>query len=288
LVSDKTHNFVNELYKTKTIKQFRDDLDLFLKHYKPITLQEVINYNKGELELTEPSFHLTFDDGLSNFYYEVAPILLEKNIPATIFLNTDFVDNKNLFYRYKANLILENLKFNSEILREDVNFKPLKVNFNNKHLLDEYANDINLDFDQFLEKEKPYLSLEQIKELQKQGFTFGSHSCNHPLYTDISIDKQSKQTLDSLQWIKNNLNEDNLVFSFPFHDIGISKQFFNNIKNNVELTFGTSGFNKDIISSNLHRLDMEKAVGNIKYFLIKKYIKLLFKKVLNKHIIDRK
>ena len=101
LVSDNEPEYVKGLYKSKTIQQFKNDLELFLKYYEPITLEDVILFNKGELKLLKPSFHLTFDDGLSNFYHVIAPILSKKNIPATVFVNTAFVDNKDLFYRYK-------------------------------------------------------------------------------------------------------------------------------------------------------------------------------------------
>jgi len=255
LVSDKEPDFVKGLYKPKTVAQFKADLNVFLKYYEPISLEEVIQYNKGEIKLLKPSFHLTFDDGLANFHEIIAPILKEKNIPATVFLNTAFVDNKDLFYRYK---------------------KVLKI----QHATCNIQN--------FLKKEKPYLTLKQIKELQKQGFTFGAHSVDHPLYANIDLTEQLKQTKDSLQWITDNLQEKYKAFSFPFYDTDVTKKFFKKMENYVDITFGTFGFKKDEITTNLHRLDMEKSTGKAKLFLIKEYLKLLPKKILGKYKIIRK
>ena len=263
LVSDKEPDFVKGLYKPKSIKQFKTDLDIFLKYFEPITLEQVIKYNKGKIKLSKPSFHLTFDDGLSNFYHIVAPILLKKEIPATVFLNTGFIDNKDLFYRYESVLFEKETKNKKQETRE-------------------------AKIQNFLKNQKPYLTLKQIKELQKQGFTFGAHSVNHPLYSSINLIEQIKQTKDSLQWVQDNLNEKYKVFSFPFHDLGVTKKFFKQIESYVDITFGTSGFNKDEISTNLHRLDMEKSLGNTKSFLIKEYIKLMTKKVLGRYKIIRK
>lgn len=288
LVSDAPPLFVKNLYKPKTVKQFKKDLDVFLEFYEPITLEKVIQFNKGEITLTKPSFHITFDDGLANFYHIIAPILKERNIPATVFLNTDFVDNKELFYRYKASLLL--LKIGKTELLDitgDVN-DLLKKSYKERHLLDDLAKEINFDIKAFLKKEKPYLNMEQIKELQKQGFTFGAHSTNHPLYKDISLKEQIKQTEDSLRWIQDNLQEKHSVFSFPFHDIDVSKPFFEKIKNMIDLTFGTSGFKKDEISTNLHRLDMEKSVIKVKKFLIREYIRVLPKRIFGRYTIKRK
>ena len=96
-VSDTYLPHVSPLYAVRTTQQFRKDLDYICKYFRPITLQElteIVRYNK---EITEPAFHLTFDDGLHEIYSVIAPVLEEKNIPATIFLNTDFIDNKDLF-----------------------------------------------------------------------------------------------------------------------------------------------------------------------------------------------
>ncbi len=255
LVSDSEPNFVSGLYKPKTIQQFKTDLDCFLKYYQPITLEQVIHYNKGKIKLEKPSFHLTFDDGLSNFYHIVAPILIEKKIPATVFLNTDFVDNKALFYRYEEVLKNQHSTFNTQT---------------------------------FLSTEKPYLSLKQIKGLQQQGFTFGAHSKNHPNYIKISYEEQLSQTLESVKWIAENLQEKYAVFSFPFYDTGVSKAFFKNIEGKIVLSFGTSALNLDEISTNLQRIDMEKSGKRPLFFLVKKHLIFLIKKVMNKHIIYRK
>ena len=288
LVSDAPPLFVKNLYKPKTVKQFKEDLDFFLENYTPITLEEVIQYNKGEITLTKPSFHITFDDGLANFYHVIAPILKEKNIPATVFLNTDFVDNKELFYRYKASLLL--LKIGKTDLINtntgDVH-DLLKKSYKDRYLLDDLAEEIDFDIKQFLKEEKPYLTIEQIKTLQSQGFTFGAHSTNHPLYKDLSLQQQIQQTKESLQWVARNLQQKHAVFSFPFHDIDVSKQFFYDIKNDVELTFGTSGIKGDDIKTNLHRLDMEKSIRTTRKFLIREYLYVLVKKIFGFYRVKR-
>ncbi|WP_262708643.1 polysaccharide deacetylase family protein [Natronoflexus pectinivorans] len=69
-------------------------------------------------------FHLTFDDGLSEIYHETIPILEKKGIPATIFLNTGFIDNKKMFYRFKSSLVIESIKGQNGV---DVLFKIAKA-----------------------------------------------------------------------------------------------------------------------------------------------------------------
>lgn len=303
LVADETPQYVTHLYKPKTTKQFKQDLNVFLAYYKTISLKRIVRSLKGNKIIKNASFHLTFDDGLQNFYTEVAPILLKKKIPATIFLNTDFVDNKDLFFRYKANLLIEHYsnatKIEQDMYRNFINEKQktnsdidikgflLGIKFKEKHFLDELESQINYSFSDFLNIKKPYLSLAQIKELQEQGFTFGAHSCNHPLYTDLSLKEQLKQTKESLNWLDENINPKQKAFSFPFHDIGVTKEFFIKMEPYLDISFGTSGFKKEEISFHLHRLDMEKSNGNTKQFLINEYLKLAVKIPLGKHKIKR-
>ena len=107
---------MQHLYKARSIERFKEDLDFLLKHYKSISLQELITLNKSGKAITENCFHITFDDGLKEFYTVVAPILKERGVHATVFLNSNFIDNKELFFRFKASIIFEETG-NPEVLK---------------------------------------------------------------------------------------------------------------------------------------------------------------------------
>lgn len=213
---------------------------------------------------------------MSEFYHIIAPILIEKNIPATLFLNSHFIDNKDLFYRYKASILSD------ELYTDTV----LDFSFKNQNDIDELAKTFNISWDDYLAKHQPYLTTAQINELIAKGFTIGAHSLNHPLYEELSIEEQIYQTITSIEDIKNRFQLDYAVFSFPFTDFNVEKKFFNAIKDHVDITFGSAGIKDDEISFNLQRLPMEnKADGatNIKmeysYYLLKK---LIFKNVIKR------
>ncbi len=248
IVADETPAHIYHLYEARSIDEFKSDLDFLLQNYQPISLHELIEFKKSNRKPKQNVFHLTFDDGLKEFYTIVAPILKEKKIPATIFINTDFIDNKGMFYRYKASVLTE--KYAAKGL--------LEVDFENANLIDELAKTLNYDFDEYLKKEQPYLTTSQIEDLIKDGFTIGAHSKNHPLYKRLSIDEQISQTLESIDIIVQKFNLNYKVFSFPFTDDGILKEFFSQIESKVDLTFGTAGLKKDSIPFNLQRIPMEK------------------------------
>lgn len=276
LVTDNPPTHIKNLYKHKTLAEFKDDLDYLLTHFNPITLKELLEYHQTKKPIPNNSFHLTFDDGLSEFYHIIAPILIEKKIPATIFLNNHFIDNKDLFYRYKASILSD------ELYTDTV----LDFSFKNKNNIDELAKTFNISWDDYLAKHQPYLTTEQINELINQGFTIGAHSLNHPLYEELSLDEQIHQTITSIEDIKNRFQLDYSVFSFPFTDFNVRKKFFSSIKNHVDLTFGSAGIKDDEITFNLQRLPMENKVDgavNIKMA----YSNYLLKKLIFKNIIKR-
>ncbi|HYQ58821.1 MAG TPA: polysaccharide deacetylase family protein, partial [Draconibacterium sp.] len=81
-------------------KEFERELDFYLKYFTPVTLEELVNSSTAG-----NCFHISIDDGLKECTEVIAPILYKKGIPATFFVNSGFVDNKNLFHRYKASLL---------------------------------------------------------------------------------------------------------------------------------------------------------------------------------------
>lgn len=108
-VSDVDLPHIKHLYPVLNTKRFREDLDFLLRRFKPVSSEELISIS-GKKSLNSPHFFLSFDDGLSQVYHVIAPILKEKGVPATFFLNTDFIDNKGMFYRLKTSLLIEKLE----------------------------------------------------------------------------------------------------------------------------------------------------------------------------------
>lgn len=297
LVSDEENSFAKYLYPPRKVETFKRDLEVLLKYYTPVSLHEFIVLSESENQPKKPYFHLTFDDGLSNFHDTVAPILEAKKIPATIFVNTNFIDNKALFYRYKASLLIQKYEIsNSEEKKMFYDFfegsKKVKehllaINYKNRNQLDELALKLTYSFNDFLESEKPYLTTIQINDLIKRGFTIGAHSTNHPLYAGISLQEQIEQTIESVAFVKDKFGVSYKAFSFPFNDLGVEKTFFHEMKNGLDISFGTAGIKKDRFSTNFHRLSFELADSDIEKFLIKEYIKYFLKTALGKNTMPR-
>ncbi|MCK5815900.1 MAG: polysaccharide deacetylase family protein [Flavobacteriaceae bacterium] len=296
-ISNSPTVIVKHLYSEKSIEEFTDDLDFLLKYFIPISIDDFLT-RKEELDSDKNNyFLLSFDDGLSSFYNIVAPILIKKNIPAINFLNTDFINNKGLFYRYKVSLLIDEIErfdINSEVLTkvEEIILNGVcgkmsildwlqKCTIKEDEILGNIGLLLKVSFDDFLKEKKPYLTGGQIQNLINNGFEFGAHSTSHPLYSEITHEDQLDETFRSLDFLKNTLNINNNYFSFPFTDDGVSGKFFSEMENEKIITFGTSGLKEEEFKHHFQRIPMEYSEnysakriirGELFYFLVKRII----------------
>lgn len=283
-VSDEKCPHISNLYPVKKIQEFERELDFFQKNYEVINLDKLLNYVQNKTRPEKKSFFLSFDDGLKECYTVIAPILKERKIPAAFFINTGFVNNQDLFYRYKVSLLIEALKSSnySEIISTN---DLLKLTIHDTPKIDEIAKKLNVNFQEFLENEKPYMNWEEIKELYEQGFYIGAHSINHPYYYQISLEEQVRQTKESIETVTHHLNPNYRIFSFPFTDYLVTKSLYNRVYTEgiCDLTFGTAGIKDDELNNNLQRISMEKCTINPATYIGKELFQYRLKKLINKN-----
>jgi peptidoglycan/xylan/chitin deacetylase (PgdA/CDA1 family) len=306
-VSDESLPHLRHLYSIRSVKKFTNDLDFFLKHYEPVSFSDLFEVLKGTGKVSNPLMALSFDDGLREVYDVIAPLLLKKGIPATFFINTAFADNRGLFFKYKASLIIDRLNKIShpENIYEIINSrmgteiksksamirKILDIRYDQQNILDSIAELLDIDFDTFLKIRKPYMKIDQLHDLQTKGFQIGSHSIDHPIYSSLGLDEQLRQTSESMKWISETFDPGYRYFSFPFIDNGVTANFFETIFSKddriVDLSFGSSGMKKEKFPFNLQRIPMEKSSLGARFYLRGEYVYYAFKSLFGRDVIKR-
>ena len=307
LVSDEDIIHVKHLYNVRKVKEFERDLEFFLKEYNPLDISELVDIIRTGSLTKKRGFLLSFDDGLREFSDVIAPILIKKGIPAICFLNSGFIDNKDMFFRYKTSILIEKIEkltasdgllkmVGKWAVKKNMHFDEggkflLSVNYTNRFYLEELAGILNVDFQEYLKQVKPYMTSIQVLSLMQQGFSFGAHSINHPHYSDLTHDQQLDQTLQSIHEITNKFNPEYKLFAFPFTDYAIPKQFFNSLYDenhkNVDLTFGCAGLKKDEFSRNIQRIPIETKSFSAQEIIYGEYLYYIIKILLNKNTIKR-
>ena len=305
-ISDEDIIHIRHLYKVRTTAQFINDLDLLLKYYRPVSHEDLLNSIRQNNPLRGKCFLLSFDDGLREFHDIIAPILIRKGIPAVCFLNTAFIDNKALFYRYKESILIEEYERgncspatlntvqkwflnNHRSQSFDKNF--LRISYSQRDLIDKLAAIMGYDFPGYLKVNQPYLTSGQIDKLIFQGFAFGAHSIDHPDYRFISEDEQISQTRESIKDVCVKFGLDYRLFSFPFTDSGVKRSFFQKIFDPeqpvADITFGGAGLKKDFIASHLQRIPFEGTQLSAEQILASEYVYYLMKAFTGRNRIKR-
>ena len=272
------------------------------KHFSFVGLREVINSKLKGQELPKNSVLLTFDDGLSVVYRIIRPILLKHKVPAAFFVNPNFVDNRDLHFQRKKNLVLHTVSKNiveknrklwlplfakagigSSIFEEGVN----KIDYKKSGILNDLLSVFKIDLPSYLKSQSIYLSKVQIEEMISDGFSFGGHSMDHPRYDELNLEEQVFQTVESIKWVKGRFKLDYSVFAFPLRDHNVAVEFFERIKENCDLSFGVMGMGDDIVYKHIQRVEVESTSVKISTSLKFDYIKLIIRRLLGKRYYKR-
>lgn len=302
-VSDHSLPHVRHLYPYKSTNQFERDLDFLTRNFKPLSLEDVVATLTTGSGMPRRSFLLTFDDGLREAAEPIAPILKRRGIPAMFFVNSDFVDNKRLFYLHKASLIVDRLisakSDNVSAAASSVlaayglaSGKPVltvrRLGYKDESVLNEIANAIEVDFEDFLASRRPYLDSAELDAMAADGFAIGAHSRSHPNYQEIPVESQLRETLDSIEFVRKRWNPTHLAFAFPFNDLDVPVTVFDAMwEAGVEVSFGTSGLRRDTVPRSIQRIWADDPNASMEQVITTACLRAIARRFIGKGVIRR-
>ncbi len=292
VVSDWHLPHIRHLYRYRRVDDFEKDLDQLLKWFEPISFAD---YLKDQKKGKKRRMILSFDDGLSECHQVIAPILRKKGVPAAFFLNNHFIDNRGLFFRYKASLIIDQILIDckskekaSEYLvipEEQVVDAILMVKYNQQALLDELAPQMEVDFTEIMKEDPVYVNSQQVMELVQWGFEIGGHSPDHADFSSLSPEKMIHHVNTSIDDLQRRFAISSRLFSFPFTSDGVPESVIDTLLNNhhVEILLGTAGIKKTRKPAFIHRIPMEEFEMPALEALKSEYLYYLLKKALGRN-----
>ncbi len=305
IINDVNVKHIKHLYQFKNVQQFEKDIDILLQHYKPLNPEIFINSSE-KMKIPKNHFLLTFDDGLSEVFDIIAPILKKNNISGIFFINPNFIDNKNSLFKHDISIIIDTLKSSKHSEDSLTKIKRLlniestssldqlissikKTKHADKGVLKTIANILDVDIPYYINNQKPYLSKSAIKEMMNMGFYFGGHTMSHPRLAELDLEEQTEEVINSIHWLKSNFGIDYSFFAFPFWDKGVSKKLIERIfqYDDKAFVFGNSGIKKDIHSRIIQRFSLEDPSKETEKRIVTENLYKFYNKVIGKYKIRR-
>jgi peptidoglycan/xylan/chitin deacetylase (PgdA/CDA1 family) len=267
VVSDGTLPHIRNLYAYKTPEMFEDDLRYLKQHaYYPITYEQLSGYILHGTPLPPKAVILTVDDGLSECFSTMRPLLLKYDIPCIFFITTNYLNDCGMAAELKASLCVENVNLmNSDQVEAfaDQVFTEFGMRISNpkefkKAIISLIANDhreidriceiLRIDIMQETRDIQPYLTTEEVLQLDADGFTIGAHSLGHERFSELTHEEIEENVTQSCQRVQSITHQSEVPFAFPFTADGLSRGHLAAIRQRhpeVGLMFGVDGITLD-------------------------------------------
>jgi len=108
------HSVGGGLYGNISQNQFRKDIAYISKRYEIVDLPDVLESSSSK------QIALTFDDGFQDFHSHVLPILREFDVPATVFVISESIDNPEFTHNGSSSMEYMSLNALQELIHNDL------------------------------------------------------------------------------------------------------------------------------------------------------------------------
>lgn len=240
--------------KGLNINLFKEQIDYMRKNYHIVTMEELIYSIDNQVNLPDKSALLTFDDGYSDHYTHVFPILDKYKLQGSFFIPSkvitehtvldvnkihfilasvedklDLVNNlKDLLKAYKKEYQLEDFDYYYKKLAKASFFDTKNVIFIKRLLQVELVKELRLhivntlfkkyiDISESAFSRELYINQEQLKHMLRSGQHIGSHGHNHYWWNSLKRNEM-KQELDlSMSFLKKiGVDMNNWTACYPY------------------------------------------------------------------------
>jgi len=214
-----------------TPEAFRQQMEILVRSYTPVTMNEILSYLSGEIEPPKNAVAVTFDDGyLDNLEY-AAPILNEYGIPATFYITVEPIEKRVMPWFVRLRFVFSNTK--RELWTDEGEGIDISLGSRSNRLTafsracrqcTVLNNESQKIYTQKVEKqlnvesysnEELMLNWDQIRKLDRMGHTIGSHTMSHPNLAYLSIEDAVFEMQMSKKILERELGKPVIHFSYP-------------------------------------------------------------------------
>lgn len=215
-----------------TVQDFECQIQYLSQKYRLVPLDKLVQCIQDKEPFPSRSMAITFDDGNRDNYLYTYPILKKYNVPATIFLVSGHIDARELFWWDRVSYVIHNtaletleldqlgvywLQSTEDRIRADAAIRvrlselteeQRNLSIQNLAIVARVDIPINLG-------EELILSWDEVREMSKDGFTFGAHTITHPILTKLPVEEARRQIIESKKRIEEEVGQVVTAFSYP-------------------------------------------------------------------------
>lgn len=211
---------------------FAAQMDFIRQRFNVISGHDLVAWLKGEQSLPTQSVLITFDDGYRDNLDHAWPVLQQRNMPAVIFLATDYIGQATPFYwdliaycfyhttKKEADLPLIgsqqwcSKESRTAVLKNWLNSLkklPDQEKWTVVNQLPQLLN-VSISLDTFAGL---HLTWEQVRAMTATGIEMGAHTQSHPILTRISLAQARLEIEGSKKRVEAEINQPVTLFAYP-------------------------------------------------------------------------
>ena len=194
------------------VDMFRRQLMHIKRHYRPMKLSALWRRLASGEPLPDRTVVLTVDDGYANFARWAAPLLREFEVPATLFVVSDFPDTGQWLWTDKLKFVLERCEEKPECGAE---MKRMPVGERAARLA-ELAERSAVSIPDRPPQRYSMLGFAELRELAAGGLIeIGAHTRDHPILGHVSSEDARGQIGGSRRELERKLGAPVTTFCYP-------------------------------------------------------------------------
>jgi peptidoglycan/xylan/chitin deacetylase (PgdA/CDA1 family)/glycosyltransferase involved in cell wall biosynthesis len=216
-------------------ERFRRQMNWMCQKFRPVSLRQVVAAMDGRALLPRRAVLVTFDDGYENNFTVALPILKQLNIRPTIFIPTEFIDERGAYWNEDLEarirdtgalgipfqsrwLWLRNLQERRSAFKEISGVLKRADPAHRERLCEELQIQLSQGGEKDTSATEQRCSWDQLIAMKREGVDIGSHTNSHALLPGLPLDEIRCELEDSKKQLELRLSAPVKAFAYPNGD----------------------------------------------------------------------